>query len=108
MRVLGAGPHAHRRYVVHKPGERKLKSKSAAKMDQALQRAVKAVVTVNRELHAAASDRSCRHIELDLKGRGVQYSTGDHIAVLARNRCVTPLPEAAAQASDAVQTAPRW
>jgi sulfite reductase alpha subunit-like flavoprotein len=76
-------------YVVHKTGERKVKSKSAAKMDQALARAVKAVVTVNRELHASASDRSCRHIELDLKGRGVQYSTGDHIAILARNRHVT-------------------
>jgi sulfite reductase alpha subunit-like flavoprotein len=96
--------------VVHKPGERKLKSKSAAKMDQALQRAVKAVVTVNRELHAAASDRSCRHIELDVKGRGVQYSTGDHIAILARNRCVTD-PTASGknvQASDAGQTAPSW
>ncbi len=63
-------------------------------MDQALQRAVKAVVTVNRELHAAASDRSCRHIELDLKGRGVQYSTGDHVAVLARNRCPALAPQA--------------
>jgi len=54
-------------------------------MDQLFARSVKAVVAVNRELHAAASDRSCRHIELDLKGRGVQYSTGDHVAVLARN-----------------------
>ncbi len=77
-------------YVVHKAGERKAKSKSAAKMDQALARAVKAIVTVNRELHAPASDRSCRHIELDLKGRGVQYSTGDHIAILARNRFSAP------------------
>lgn len=96
--------------MVHKPGERKLKSKSAAKMDQALQRAVKAVVTVNRELHAAASDRSCRHIELDVKGRGVQYSTGDHIAILARNRCVTDSTASGknVQASDAGQTAPSW
>ena len=74
---------------MHKAGDRKAKSKSAAKMDQALQRCVTACVTVNRELHSAASDRSCRHIELDLKGRGVQYSTGDHIAILARNRHVT-------------------
>ena len=79
-----------RSYVVHKVGERKAKSKSAAKMDQALARAVKAVCTVNRELHASASDRSCRHIELDLKGKGVQYSTGDHIAILARNRFAPP------------------
>ena len=54
-------------------------------MDQLFARSVKAVVTVNRELHAAASERSCRHIELDMKGKGVQYSTGDHVAVLARN-----------------------
>lgn len=67
-----------------------MKSISTAKIDAALSRAVKAVVTVNRELHAPASDRSCRHIELDLKGKGMQYSTGDHIAVLPRNRCVQP------------------
>jgi sulfite reductase alpha subunit-like flavoprotein len=80
------------RYIVHKSGERKAKSMSTAKMDQALLKAVKAVVTVNRELHGTASDRSCRHIELDLKGKGVQYSTGDHIAILPRNRSVTPPP----------------
>lgn len=73
-------------YIVHKSGERKAKSMSTAKMDQALLKAVKAVVTVNRELHGAGSDRSCRHIELDLKGKGTQYSTGDHIAILPRNR----------------------
>ena len=78
------------RYIVHKSGERKAKSMSTAKMDQALLKAVKAVVTVNRELHGTASDRSCRHIEFDLKGKGVQYSTGDHIAILPRNRSVTP------------------
>jgi hypothetical protein len=41
-------------------------------MDQALARAFKATVTDNRELHGPASDRSCRHIELDVKGKGVQ------------------------------------
>ena len=45
---------------------------STAKMDQALARAFKATVTDNRELHGPASDRSCRHIELDVKGKGVQ------------------------------------
>ena len=68
----------------------KMENKLSKKMLQALARAVKAVVTVNRELHASASDRSCRHIELDLKGKGVQYSTGDHIAILARNRFAPP------------------
>ena len=79
-----------RSYVAHKAGERKAKSKSAAKMDQALARAVKAVVTVNRELHASASDRTCRIIKFDLKGKGVRYSTGDHIAILNRNRFAPP------------------
>ena len=68
----------------------KMENKLSKKMLQALARAVKAVVTVNRELHASASDRSCRHIELDLKGKGVQYSTGDHIAILPRNRFAPP------------------
>ena len=60
------------------------------KMLQALARAVKAVVTVNRELHASASDRTCRIIKFDLKGKGVRFSTGDHIAILNRNRFAPP------------------
>ncbi len=68
----------------------KMENKLSKKMLQALARAVKAVVTVNRELHASASDRTCRIIKFDLKGKGVRYSTGDHIAILNRNRFAPP------------------
>ena len=41
-------------------------------------------VMCNRELHAASSDRSVRHISLQLP-EGVSYQTGDHLAVEAAN-----------------------
>jgi cytochrome P450/NADPH-cytochrome P450 reductase len=45
-------------------------------------------VAVNRELHcttgAHASDRSARHLELELPG-DVSYRAGDHLGVVARN-----------------------
>ena len=68
----------------------KMENKLSKKMLQALARAVKAVVTVNCELHASASDRTCRIIKFDLKGKGVRYSTGDHISILNRNRFAPP------------------
>ncbi|VDP86088.1 unnamed protein product [Echinostoma caproni] len=43
-----------------------------------------APVQVNRELHKSGT-RSCRHIELDLRGSGLRYETGDHVAVLPWN-----------------------
>jgi len=41
-------------------------------------------IYVNRELHASASDRSTRHLELGLP-EGVTYRAGDHLAVIAHN-----------------------
>ena len=41
-------------------------------------------IQVNRELHASASDRSTRHLELELPP-GVTYRAGDHLAVIAHN-----------------------
>eukprot|EP01104_Vermistella_antarctica_P013234 TRINITY_DN3976_c0_g4_i1.p1 TRINITY_DN3976_c0_g4~~TRINITY_DN3976_c0_g4_i1.p1 ORF type:complete len:697 (-),score=186.72 TRINITY_DN3976_c0_g4_i1:98-2068(-) len=41
-------------------------------------------VVENRELHAAISDRTCRHIELDI-GAGLRYQPGDHIGVYPKN-----------------------
>lgn len=42
-------------------------------------------VRVVSELHTAASDRSCVHVEVDVEGSGVTYETGDHIALYAQN-----------------------
>ena len=44
-----------------------------------------ATVTCVKELHTAASDRSCVHVEIDLSGSTVQYEHGDHIAIFAQN-----------------------
>lgn len=41
-------------------------------------------VVANRELQAAGSGRSTRHIEVQLP-EGVTYQTGDHLGVVARN-----------------------
>jgi len=41
-------------------------------------------IRVNRELHTSASDRSTRHLELELP-EGVTYRAGDHLAVIAHN-----------------------
>jgi sulfite reductase alpha subunit-like flavoprotein len=68
----------------------KMENKLSKQMLQALAGAVKDLFTVNRELHASASDRTCRIIKFDLKGKGVRYSTGGHIAILNRNRFAPP------------------
>ncbi len=41
-------------------------------------------IRVNRELQAIASDRSTRHLELQLPD-GITYRAGDHLAVIAHN-----------------------
>jgi len=46
--------------------------------------AVHASVTVNRELQQSASERSTRHIEIELP-IGVTYQEGDHLGVFPRN-----------------------
>lgn len=55
-------------------------------------------VLSRRELHADGSDRSCMHVEFDLGGSNLRYSTGDHVGVLP---CNDPaLVERAAAAMD--------
>lgn len=44
-----------------------------------------ASVKVNRELHGPTSDRSCMHIEFDIKDSKMRYETGDHLAVYPVN-----------------------
>ena len=41
-------------------------------------------VTVNRELHTSKSDRSCRHIEIELHPK-MKYLPGDHIGIFPEN-----------------------
>lgn len=55
-----------------------------------------APVLAVKELHSAASDRSCVHVELDLTGSGISYEVGDHVAVRPRNSAA--VVEAAAKA----------
>lgn len=43
-----------------------------------------ATITENRELHQSDSDRSCRHIEIDI-GENVKYEAGDHLGVYPEN-----------------------
>jgi NADPH-ferrihemoprotein reductase len=41
-------------------------------------------IAANRELHAPDSDRSCRHVEIETRGR-LAYEPGDHVGVFAEN-----------------------
>lgn len=41
-------------------------------------------VIMNRELHTSLSDRSCRHIEIELDS-GLRYAAGDHLGVYPEN-----------------------
>jgi NADPH-ferrihemoprotein reductase len=43
-----------------------------------------AKIVVNRELHGATSDRSCRHIEIDI-GDSINYEAGDHVGIFPVN-----------------------
>ncbi len=43
-----------------------------------------AVVVENRELHSNQSDRSCRHVSIEI-GRALHYEAGDHLGVYAQN-----------------------
>lgn len=43
-----------------------------------------ATIVVNRELHSPLSERSCRHIEIDLGGV-LKYETGDHLGIFPLN-----------------------
>lgn len=45
-------------------------------------------ILVNRELHTAQSDRSCRHIEIELPPK-MTYEAGDHLAMFPLNSAVT-------------------
>jgi sulfite reductase alpha subunit-like flavoprotein len=44
-----------------------------------------ASVHIVRELHSGQSDRSCIHVELDVRGSSITYEAGDHIGVLPEN-----------------------
>lgn len=41
-------------------------------------------IVVNRELHFPKSERSCKHIEIEIGGN-VRYETGDHLGIYPEN-----------------------
>jgi NADPH-ferrihemoprotein reductase len=43
-----------------------------------------AKIVVNRELHSPSSDRSCRHIEIEV-GDAINYEAGDHVGIFPVN-----------------------
>uniref|UniRef100_A0A914P6A2 Flavodoxin-like domain-containing protein n=1 Tax=Panagrolaimus davidi TaxID=227884 RepID=A0A914P6A2_9BILA len=42
-------------------------------------------ISEQKELHASASERSCRHIEFNIEGSRIRYEAGDHLAVFPTN-----------------------
>jgi len=42
-------------------------------------------IGVLRELHTKKSDRSCIHVELDIRGSEVSYEAGDHVGLFCEN-----------------------
>lgn len=42
-------------------------------------------ILVNKELHLADSDRSCRHIEFKIDNTRVRYEAGDHLGIFPKN-----------------------
>ncbi len=42
-------------------------------------------ISVLRELHTKKSDRSCLHVEIDIRGSEVQYEAGDHVGLFCEN-----------------------
>ena len=42
-------------------------------------------IVQHQELHASASERSCRHIEFNIEGSRIRYEAGDHLAVFPTN-----------------------
>ncbi|KAF8983879.1 NADPH-cytochrome P450 reductase [Entomortierella lignicola] len=40
-----------------------------------------APIPVSRELFSVSADRHCLHMEVDITGSGINYQTGDHIAI---------------------------
>ena len=43
------------------------------------------MVQINRELHASASARSCKHVEFDITGSRLRYEAGDHAGIFPIN-----------------------
>lgn len=42
-------------------------------------------IGVLRELHTKKSDRSCLHVEIDIRDCEVQYEAGDHVGLFCEN-----------------------
>ena len=42
-------------------------------------------IAVLRELHTKKSDRSCLHVEIDIRGSEVHYEAGDHVGLFCEN-----------------------
>jgi NADPH-ferrihemoprotein reductase len=42
-------------------------------------------ILVNRELHTPLSQKSCKHLDIDLNNTNITYETGDHLGVMPTN-----------------------